>query len=325
MMMSFEGYSFCKPHSASYARVSFQAAYLKVHYPAEFMAAVIKNGGGFYSTFAYASEARRMGITVDPPCARHGPDAWLGNGQRLQVGLMSVKGLGLATRERITAARQRQPFASMEDFLARARPDAEEARSLVHAGACDALAVPGEDRSGLLWRALAWGRKKGGKARPARGAGGRTPASLELFARPAPSPEPPPLPRADGKGRLRRQFAALGFLCDRHPMELFARALRGRGVVKARELGRHVGRRVRCAGWLITGKLVPTKKGEPMEFLTFEDETGLMETTFFPRAYRAFCHILDWNRPFLIHGKVEQDHGAITLTVDRAERLTGGA
>jgi DNA polymerase III alpha subunit len=62
MMMSFSGYSFCKPHSASYARVSFQAAYLKTHHPAEFMAAVISNQGGFYSTFAYVSEARRLGM-----------------------------------------------------------------------------------------------------------------------------------------------------------------------------------------------------------------------------------------------------------------------
>ncbi len=65
--MSFDGYSFCKPHSASYARVSYQAAYLKVHHPAEFMAAVISNQGGFYSPFAYVSEARRMGLTIAPP------------------------------------------------------------------------------------------------------------------------------------------------------------------------------------------------------------------------------------------------------------------
>ena len=64
MMMSFSGYSFCKPHSASYARVSFQVAYLKVHFPAEFMAAVISNQGGFYSTFAYVSEARRLGLRI---------------------------------------------------------------------------------------------------------------------------------------------------------------------------------------------------------------------------------------------------------------------
>ena len=60
--MSFAGYSFCKPHSASYAQVSFKSAYLRTHYPAEFIAAVISNQGGFYSTFAYVSEARRMGL-----------------------------------------------------------------------------------------------------------------------------------------------------------------------------------------------------------------------------------------------------------------------
>src|SRR3989454_3503775 len=64
MILSFSGYSFCKPHSASYALVSFQSAYLRAHHPAEFVAAVISNGGGYYSAFAYVSEPRRMGLAV---------------------------------------------------------------------------------------------------------------------------------------------------------------------------------------------------------------------------------------------------------------------
>ena len=67
MILSFSGYSFCKPHSASYALVSFKSAYLKSHYPAEFMAAVLSNGGGYYSTFAYVSECRRMGLEMRLP------------------------------------------------------------------------------------------------------------------------------------------------------------------------------------------------------------------------------------------------------------------
>ena len=67
MMESFSGYSFCKPHSASYAVVSFQSAWLRCHHPAEFMAAVLSNGGGFYTASAYVSEARRMGIPVRGP------------------------------------------------------------------------------------------------------------------------------------------------------------------------------------------------------------------------------------------------------------------
>src|SRR6185436_338504 len=67
MIMSFAGYSFCKPHSASYAQVSFKSAYLRAHYPAEFIAAIVSNQGGYYSAFAYLSEGRRMGLTFLPP------------------------------------------------------------------------------------------------------------------------------------------------------------------------------------------------------------------------------------------------------------------
>jgi len=63
--------------------------------------------------------------------------------------------------------------------------------------------------------------------------------------------------------------------------------------------------------------VVETKQGEPMEFLTFEDETGLVETTFFPETYRRFCHRLDRERPYLLSGRVEQDWGAVTLTVEQ--------
>ena len=76
MMLSFEGYSFCKPHSASYARVSFQAAWLKTHFPAEFMAAVISNQGGFYSTFAYVSELRRLGLRLLGPDVNASDTPW---------------------------------------------------------------------------------------------------------------------------------------------------------------------------------------------------------------------------------------------------------
>ena len=87
------------------------------------------------------------------------------------------------------------------------------------------------------------------------------------------------------------------------------------------DLPRFIGRQVRLAGWLITGKVVSTKHGDPMEFLTFEDQTGIVETTFFPQAYRRFCHMIDRNRPYLLTGKVEEDWGAITLTVSRVDRI----
>lgn len=98
----------------------------------------------------------------------------------------------------------------------------------------------------------------------------------------------------------------LGFLCDRHPMVLFAEYLQRENTVKAVHMRKYPGRRVRFAGWLITGKTVLTGKGDPMTFITFEDETGLVESVFFPRAYNRFCHILEYGRPFLLSGTVQK-------------------
>jgi DNA polymerase-3 subunit alpha/error-prone DNA polymerase len=313
MMMSFDGYSFCKPHSASYARVSFQAAFLKTHHPAEFMAAVISNQGGFYSTFAYVSEARRLGLAVQPPDVRASAVRWTGEGTALRVGLLSVKALSAETRERIVAERLRRRYSGLADFIGRVRPESAELRALVHCGALDPLA-PGSSRAALLWEAA--GRRESGS--PAGGAA----RNRSLFAAPGEAARTPHLPPDDPLERLRREFAVLGFLCDRHPMELFAPTVRRLGTLRAIDLARRIGQRVRFAGWLITGKRVETKKGEPMEFLTFEDETGLVETTFFPGPYRRFCHLLDRERPYLLSGRVEADWGAVTLTVETVSVLT---
>ena len=68
-------------------------------------------------------------------------------------------------------------------------------------------------------------------------------------------------------------------------------------------------------GWLVTGKAVHTKDGEPMKFVSFEDTTGLYETVLFPKAYNRFCPMLNEMRPYIIKGKVEEDFGSISLTV----------
>jgi DNA polymerase-3 subunit alpha/error-prone DNA polymerase len=309
MIMSFSGYSFCKPHSASYARVSFQAAYLKVHFPAEFMAAVISNRGGFYSTFAYVSEARRMGLTILPPAVATSAVRWSGNGDTLRVGLIAIKNLSVATRQRIVVQRRQGAYRSLDDFLDRIRPDEAEARALILCGALDAFAPDG-NRAALLWHLARWQQ-----------ASTRPVAPRLPFAHDTDAVACPALPPENERRRLRHQFAILGFLCDRHPLELYADSLAAQARVKTDQLGRLVGRQVWVAGWLITGKVVRTQKGDAMQFLTFEDECGRIETTFFPDAYRRFCHLFDENRPYVLHGRVEQDWGAITLTVDRAEPL----
>ncbi|MEW5723259.1 MAG: DNA polymerase III subunit alpha [Thermodesulfobacteriota bacterium] len=303
MMLSFSGYSFCKPHSASYARVSFQAAFLKAHFPAEFMAAVISNQGGFYSTFAYVSEARRLGLTVRPPDVNHSRVRWRGRGRTIRVGLQSIKDLGREVMDRIVAEQAKGPFTGFGDFHQRVRPDEGEARALIQAGALESLA-PGRDQARLVWE-LARIRR--------RASAGSVAADLFSGSEADGAPD---LPSGFEIEKLRRQYAVLGFLPDRHPIVLFEDKLPP-GLAKAAHLPELAGRRVRLAGWLLTGKLVKTKHGDPMQFLTFEDETGLFETTFFPRVYERFCARLDWGRPFILAGKVEEEYGAYTLTVDQ--------
>jgi DNA polymerase-3 subunit alpha/error-prone DNA polymerase len=309
MVLSFSGYSFCKPHSASYAQVSFQAAYLKVHHPAEFMAAVISNRGGFYSTFAYVSEARRMGLSILPPDVAVSETQWTGEGRTVRVGLMAIAGVSEAVRERIVVARRQRPFRGIDDFLDRVCPDAAEIRALIRCGALDRLDAGG-GRAGLMWRFTRWRQALRKPHRDGRLFGGPNDDSL------------PPLPPQHPMERLRQEFAVLGFLCGHHPMALYRGDLKGRLVVEADRLHEQIGRRVQVAGWLVTGKVVHTRQGDPMEFLTFEDETGIVETTFFPKVYTQFCHMVDRGRPYLLSGTVESDWGALTLTVERVERLS---
>lgn len=310
MMMSFSGYSFCKPHSASYARVSFQAAYLKTHFPAEFMAAVISNQGGFYSTFAYVSEARRLGATILGPDVHQSKYRWIGGAQRIRVGLMAIKGMGFETVQRIIALRTKKPFNDLNDFFNRVGPAEDEARALIHCGALDPLA-PGLSRAQMVWQWARWqAQRKSDAGMPS------------LFDVQQEIPAPPNLPPDDEMTLLRREFKVLGFLCRQHPMTLFARDVKAARTVKAAALPRHIGRQIRFAGWLITGKVVRTKKGDPMEFLTFEDETGIVETTFFPKTYDRFCHLVDRGRPYILSGEVDQNWAAATLTVSHVHPLS---
>ncbi|MBE0596792.1 MAG: DNA polymerase III subunit alpha, partial [Desulfuromonadales bacterium] len=140
MILSFAGYSFCKPHSASYALVSGKAIHLKANHPAEFMAAVISNQGGYYSPFAYLSESRRLGLRVLPPDVNESQWHYTGRQRQLRVGLMQLAGLPRRGAEELLQERQaRGPFKNFRDFLARLRLKPEEVRRLVKGGCFDAL------------------------------------------------------------------------------------------------------------------------------------------------------------------------------------------
>jgi error-prone DNA polymerase len=304
MIMSFSGYSFCKPHSASYALVSYKSCYLRAHYPAEFIAAVLTNQGGYYSPFAYVSEARRMGLRVFLPDVNESRKGYWGKGKAVRVGLMQLKGLREAALERILEERAKKPFSSFEDFLCRVEIDLADIKILIKAGTMDSIAG-GATRPQMIWKALAWHQR-----RVSRHAIERT-----LF-QDMPSVIPPQVPHYSARTVLEHELETLAFLISRHPLSLYAQSLSKLRYVRGADLPKHVGKKVTTVGWWVTGKVITTRSDEPMEFISFEDTTALYETVFFPQAYTRFCHMLNRSRPYVLSGVVEEEYGVATLTVD---------
>lgn len=157
-----------------------------------------------------------------------------------------------------------------------------------------------------------------------------SPESLEDEVPHCPAAPPPRLKEYTTERRRSEAYAALGFTTDVHPMDLHTNQLRQFRVIPSTQLHRHVGKSVLAAGMLTTSKPVHTAKDEPMEFATFDDGAGLIETVLFPGVYRERGHVLFDQGPFIFRGKVEEEFGAVTVTItqlDRLERMvakTGG-
>jgi DNA-directed DNA polymerase III PolC len=317
MILSFAGYSFCKPHSASYALVSFKSAYLKAHYPAEFMAAVISNGGGYYTTSAYISEARRMGLIVSGPDINESDWCYLGKEKTIRVGFQQLQGIRRETLQAVLNERSRNgPFLSLPDLLERVkRLHSADAAILVKSGSLDSLA--GDfNRPRILWYVEAW-------LNAHRAASKRDEASPWASLRSRAKIRVPPLPALTPRQKWDREVETLGLVLSVHPLtifEPFVAPYRNR-IVPAANLARYVGQRIWVLGWPVTRKEVLTREGEAMEFISLEDQTAIYEAVFFPKAFRRFCQDLDMNRAYLINGRVESEFETASLNVYQLYRV----
>jgi DNA-directed DNA polymerase III PolC len=317
---SFAGYAFCKAHSASYALLSFQVAWLKAHFPAEFMAAVLSNGGGFYSAAAYISEARRLGLRILLPDANLSEEHYTGRSGELRMGLAAVRSLGPVRIEGLLEERRRKgPFTCLSALLDRAALDRSEVETLIRCGACDGFELT---RPEMLWRLAC--RYPSPRPSPLGGERGKGegPGERDLFPNAGGLDAlVPRLPEYSLEERCRIEEEIFGFTVSRHPLELLPPGL-SRGVVFARDMGRQVGRRVRMLGRAIAYKRVPVRRKkhrEWMKFLSLEDLTGTFEATLFPRCYRRCAGKTLTAGPYLLTGRIEEDHGVCSLNVGDLE------
>ncbi|MCH7851987.1 MAG: DNA polymerase III subunit alpha [Candidatus Marinimicrobia bacterium] len=317
MIESFSGYSFCKPHSASYAMLSFTCAYLKAHHPAEFLAAVITNRGGFYSAYAYMSEARRLGVRILPPHINRSLPEWKGRRGKIRVGFMEIRSLQAESIANLLKARKEGDFPSLADFLGRTAISLSDCRALVRAGCFDDL-EPDRSRPDLLLQAM----EHHAPSRWADHSGGGVLSGMEgqlghHDGREGHTPQLRPLTR---RQLFDMELASFGYPISWHPLAPFQRLLKGR-TVPAKEIPLHLGKTINLAGVCLTTKTVKTKEGQAMEFLTFEDRTSLFECVLFPARYRSFNDLVRWEKLFLVRGKVEESWGVYTINIERLDSL----
>ena len=323
MISSFAGYSFCKAHSASYAMVSFQCAYLKAHHPAYFMARVISNGGGFYDRSAYVEEIRRLGVRIKAPCVQHSvyPTVCADGGRSVRLGFHCVSNLQRKHAECIIAEREKNPFISFSDFLHRCPMSMRELLLLEQAGAFNVLLKPWNQRQ-RIWIikrvCMEHERRKKHSA--------QTQSIHPVFVQD--DPEPPELIPDNAKQVWRDRFSLIGCLPYKHPLCLWPISLRRRSHHCGDLSTRDEGREIEVLAWSITGKRVIAeqkkdrrgqKLAEPIKsamcFATLEDETGLLESTWFPKVYQQFGRYLSQRQPMWVRGTVQVEFGFVSLQV----------
>jgi len=303
---SFALYGFPESHAASFALIVYASAYLKVHHPQAFYAAMLNCWPmGFYSPATLVKDAQRRGVRVLPIDAarsdwlctleREGPEEEL----RLRLGLRYLRGLREALGRKLVEERAKEPFASIADLAARIPLRRDELAALAEIGALASIpARPGgfpPTRRAALWQVEAAAR---------RGPG--------LFARVEPREDPSPLPEMDLRDRIAADLRGSGMTTGPHPVALERERLRQLGVRPAARLGdlRH-GQRVRAAGLCIVRQRPGTAKG--FVFLSLEDETGIANIVIDPPTFEKNRRSILGNALLVVEGRLEKQDGVVSV------------
>ena len=300
---SFSGYSFSKAHSASYAVESYQSLYLKSHYPLEFQVAVINNFGGFYQTWFYFNEARRMGAKIHLPCVNRSSYLTSLNGRTIFMGFVHLQGIEQQFVERFIAEREAHgPFTNLDNFIARVPFSLEQLVLLIRGGAFD---FTKKTKAELLWQAHL-NKSEGKKEQP------ETLFKLEnqYFEFPNFS--------IDTLQNAYDEIELYGFPVSLTWFDLLKTKFRGE--LMACQMLHFVGCHYRMLGKLVTVKYVRTCKGETMALATFVDATGeAFDTVHFPKVLKTWP--FQGDGVYLLLGKVTEEFGQPSLEVEKMERL----
>ncbi len=300
---SFAGYSFCKAHSASYAVESYQSLYLKVHYPVEFMVAVINNQGGFYRTEVYVHEARMSGATIQNPCVNLSEYETTVYGIEVYLGLMHLEGLETKIAQLIVKERiQNGIFRSLEDFINRIPIGIEGIQILIFIGA---FRFTGKSKNQLLVIArLILVNFKPENTHPT------------LMQEPIKEYQLPVLERSVFEDAF-DEIELLSFPVSCTPFDLLQTPYRG--TIMAKDLIYQHKKTVKMLAYLISRKHVPTKRGA-MFFGTWIDAEGsYFDTAHFTDSLEKYP--FQGGGCYLLLGTVEVDYHFPTITISKMAKM----
>jgi len=305
LMAKFAGYGFNKSHSAAYALIAFQTAYLKAHYPLEFMAALLNNEvNNTDKLVRLIGECRAKDLVVLPPDINQSDVNFTVSEGKIRFGLAAIKGLGQAAIESIIEARADGPFRDLFDTCQRVdlrKVNRKVLEALIKCGAFDLTGAKRSQMAASLDEAL----EQGARFQKDRESGqtnlfeGLEPAGDEIPAR------WPNIAEWRETLRLNYEKEALGFYISGHPLarlENELAALTNTDTQRVQEMGD--GTKVRLGGLAVHLDTIITKKGDRMAFVTLEDMAGQVEILVFPELYQASMEYLEQDRPLLVTGEL---------------------
>jgi len=309
LMSYFAGYGFNKSHSAAYALISYRTAYLKAHYPLEFMAALLTSEmENTDKIVKYIAEAREMKIKMLPPDVNESSVSFRVVKDHIRFGLAAVKNVGeAAVRVILEAAENSGPFLSLYDFCKRVDLRVVNRRvieSLIRCGAFDSLGLKRSQLMAVLDQAMELGQQAQ-KAEQGR--------QMSLFSINTQMNEKngevillPDIPEWPEAQRLMEEKDVLGFYLTGHPLTKFSKKIKKYTIYSSQDImNAHDGEKVTLAGILTIAKEITTKKGERMGFANLEDMSGITEVVLFPELYNSIIPLIEEEKPVIVQGQVD--------------------
>ncbi len=318
LMETFGRYGFNKSHSAAYALISYQTGYLKTHYPVEFMAALLTSEmHSIDGVVKFIAECRNHGIQVLPPDVNESEKEFTVVDDKIRFGLVAVKNVGEGAIETIIEARKEGKFESLFDFCQRVdlrKVNKRVVEALIRCGAFDSTGVYRSRMMAVLEEALDFGQRvQRERSDPQLGLfdmGGKEPSLIN-------TPPFPEITEWDHQQLLANEKDSLGFYISGHPLGEYEDVLEKfttADTLTIQEIADKTA--IRIGGLVKDIKVIRTKKGDPMAFVTLEDMHGMIEITVFSSLYADSGPLLVEDSAILIEGQVQKDEKSQKILAD---------